>query len=689
MSSIKGNNAVSIMLSDYTPVTAVEKVDRENYVRFGVDNLFPQYIRGLAETSPIHGSLCVSIGDMIAGKGLNAGVNQGRVDALGVYDVYYACSHDLKKFGGFYVEVIYSRDYQSIAKLNHIPFEECRIAVEGEDEEVTGVYHSNDWANPRKKKNKPTFIPKYQPLRAQVEPRQIYWCFDHTSGQVYPRPDYWSSVNYIELSKQIGIYHVNQISNGLMPSFIVSMFQGAPEPDTQMQIKRDWEDKLSGAKNAGKFIMTFNERDTPKPDIVPFPLSDADKQYQFLADSARNEILIGHRITTPLIFGVRGEGTGFGSNVDEMTIGLKIFNNQVIEPRQRKLATSFEEILSFEMESIEITVIPNTPIDMPTAEVKSQEGAVTDSTQPNTGVAAVADVNVAATALNGAQIASLVDILIQAATGVLPVTSAKGVVQASFPTLSQSQIDTIFTGIVAGSVDPNAVAMEALKTTMMELSKKKSTRPNVAELDSVVDDCIALGHDLPDDWVLIDEFPVEYDSDDDHTNEVEALNAVNLVSTGTARPNAVSSQDRRIDGRVFYTRYKYDGNVHPNTRDFCRAMLRADKLYRKEDIEMMGKKVVNKGWGPYGADTYSVWLWVGGGNCTHRWLKQTFASAKGFGLDLTNTDVKTASDAIVKKSGYKVRNHPNIGKKPQDMKYHGFLPDNPVWGRNGTAYKND
>jgi hypothetical protein len=124
MSSTMGNNAVSIMLSDYTPVTAVEKVDRENYVRFGVDNLFPQYIRGLAETSPIHGSLCVSIGDMIAGKGLNAGVNQGRVDALGVYDVYYACSHDLKKFGGFYVEVIYSRDYQSIAKLNHIPFEE-------------------------------------------------------------------------------------------------------------------------------------------------------------------------------------------------------------------------------------------------------------------------------------------------------------------------------------------------------------------------------------------------------------------------------------------------------------------------------------------------------------------------------------------------------------------------------------
>ena len=209
------------------------------------------------------------------------------------------------------------------------------------------------------------------------------------------------------------------------------------------------------------------------------------------------------------------------------------------------------------------------------------------------------------------------------------------------------------------------------------------------DLESAVHECIALGHDVPEDWVLIDEFEVDYDSDDEHTAEVESLNAVNLVSTGSARPNAKSTQDKKIDGRMFYTRYVYDGRVHPNTREFCREMLKAGKLYRKEDIEMMGKKVVNAGWGPYGADTYSIWLWVGGGNCRHRWLKRTYASAKGFGLDLSNTDVKTASSQIIIKSGYKVRNHPNIGKMPQDMKYRGFLPDNPVWGRNGSAYKKE
>lgn len=364
-STMDKSNLVNLMLSDYTPVSASEKTDRGGFVSFGVDNLFPQYLRSLAETSPIHGSLCISIGDMIAGKGLDAGQYQSRVDALDTYEVYYGCSHDLKKYGGFFIEVIYSVDRLSIAKINHIPFEECRMAIEGEDEAIIGVYQSDDWSAPKKKKNKPTFIPKYNPLTATKEPRQIYWSFYYTSGQTYPRPDYWSAVNYIELSKKIGIYHVNNISSGLFPSFIVSFFGGAPDPDQQRAMMRDWENKLSGERNAGKFIMTFNERDTPKPEITAFPISDADKQYQFLSEASRTEVLTGHRVTTPLIFGIRAE-SGFGSNSDEMKIGLQIFNTQVIEPAQRKLAKAFTEVLSYEMEGIQINVIPNTPIELTT-----------------------------------------------------------------------------------------------------------------------------------------------------------------------------------------------------------------------------------------------------------------------------------------------------------------------------------
>jgi hypothetical protein len=91
----------------------------------------------------------------------------------------------------------------------------------------------------------------------------------------------------------------------------------------------------------------------------------------------------------------------------------------------------------------------------------------------------------------------------------------------------------------------------------------------------------------------------------------------------------------------------------------------------------MTKQIVNEGGGPEGADTYSVWLYKGGGACGHVWRKMTYASAKGFGLDLTNPDIKEAMDVRVKKAGYKVRNNYLVGVAPRDMPYDGFLPDNP------------
>jgi len=120
-------------------------------------------------------------------------------------------------------------------------------------------------------------------------------------------------------------------------------------------------------------------------------------------------------------------------------------------------------------------------------------------------------------------------------------------------------------------------------------------------------------------YVLIDSREVDYDLEDELDAELEALNSpkktllskiVNLVSTGTARANIKSDQD----GAVFKHRYRYVGGVSENTRDFCKGMIKANKIYRKEDILLMGSQAVNEGWGPEGADTYSIWLYKGGGD---------------------------------------------------------------------------
>ena len=182
---------------------------------------------------------------------------------------------------------------------------------------------------------------------------------------------------------------------------------------------------------------------------------------------------------------------------------------------------------------------------------------------------------------------------------------------------------------------------------------------------------------------MIDEYDVDYDEDDSENEAISHIfDAVEIhqVTTGVAKPNATSEQDKTIDERKYYTRYRYSGKLTDVSRPFCTKMLQADKLYRKEDILAMGNKAVNPGWGPNGADTYSCWLYKGGGNCGHFWSKQLYISAKGFGLDLNNPNVRTQAWAKAEKAGYKVRNNYLVEKKPIDMPYNGFLPTNPRFG---------
>jgi len=637
----KESNIVSLKLSEYVAKSDAEKVDRKGWVNYGEQNDFPQYLRDLAHESPVHGSLVVAIGDMIAGKGIKSEQYQEELDALDVNTLTYAAAHDLKLFGGFFIEVIWSNDRTVISKLNPIPFEECRIAVNQDDDSEIGIFHSYDWSNTRKKKNTPEFIPKYNYLTRNEEPRQIYWCFTYTGSDVYPRPDYWSAINYIELDKQISIFHINQISNGLFPSTIINFYNGQATPEQKQQMMMDWENKMSGARNAGKVVMFFNERDQPKTEITPFPVNDADKQYQLMDTTATQKIITAHRVTTPLLFGIR-ETSGFGSNKDEMTTGLEIFNKQVIEPYQTLIDKSITELLSNQMPGVSFEIVPNTPL------VAEQASVVTDASA--TGTTA----DVAATALNGAQISSLVDIVMQSAAGAVPVTSAKAIVQAAFPTLPAATIDAIFADVLPGSLQPQEVIMSD--------EKKKD--------ETIGDALIALGEEQSEDWILIDIF-----------NADEEIEHEFAVRTGAARPAAKSEQDAIIDGKYFITRYVYAGSFsHDNMRPFCKKMMEAGKLYRKEDIVSMENVAVNPGWGPEGADTYDVWFYKGGGNCRHFWEKRVYVDAKGAKINPNDPDAKRIAVSMAERMGYKVRNNALVAKLPEDMPYNGFLPTNPVYG---------
>jgi hypothetical protein len=339
-------SATQVELAKYVKIEPIEFEDRKGWVSYGEGNHFPQYLIELYNTSPVHGALINSISFMIAGKEFTAPsqVTLREVQRLNLDKLLNSTALDLKMHGGFYWEVIWSMDRSTIAQVNHLPYENCRLACSDDNDDVTGVWYSRDWSDTRKKKNTPHYIPFFDINTKDDCPKQVM--FQHSmmvGSEYYPKPDYIGSINWIELTRQIGEYHVNNILNGFFPSLIASFNNGIPTLEEQRMIKQQLQMSIQGSENAGKVLTFFNEEKDRGVEFTAFPITDSDKQYEYLSTESTNQILIAHRVTSPLLFGIR-DGGGLGSNTDELKTSLYLFTKQVIEPFQRIICDGVDEL---------------------------------------------------------------------------------------------------------------------------------------------------------------------------------------------------------------------------------------------------------------------------------------------------------------------------------------------------------
>ena len=192
---------------------------------------------------------------------------------------------------------------------------------------------------------------------------------------------------------------------------------------------------------------------------------------------------------------------------------------------------------------------------------------------------------------------------------------------------------------------------------------------------------IDLADDDMNDWELVDEMDVDYDKEDELDLKIKDLNnpkkstlskIYNFVRSGAAKPNRKSKQDKEIDGVQYKIRYRYSPlKVGKNTRAFCKNMIRVNKLYRKEDIIAMGTQTVNAGWGLGGADTYSIWLYKGGGDCHHKWRRETYKFTGEGKASIGKSD--NISTGKAERDGYRVRNPKEVSMMPKDMPNKGFV----------------
>jgi hypothetical protein len=332
-----------LKLKEYQERSYAEIPSHEGWVQYGDDNLFPQYLIDLYKSSATHNALCTSIAMMIFGDGVQANTLDARlkIEEWGLDDEIRKACVDLKIQGGFALEVVYSIDRTTISKVRHCPFENLRSGEVDENEDCHWYYYSKDWAD---KREEPIAVHAFDPSMKNEHPTQILYVKPFSPGSYYyPKPDYIGSIDYIELDKEIGKYHINNIKNGLAPSFTIHFKNGVPASEERRKIRNDIERQLAGATNAGKFIVTYSDSPERKPDFEPFPLSDADKQYQFLSTEVSDKIMIGHRVVSSAMFGVKTAGQL--GNTQELEIASELFDRQVVKPYQRIVKNAVESIL--------------------------------------------------------------------------------------------------------------------------------------------------------------------------------------------------------------------------------------------------------------------------------------------------------------------------------------------------------
>ena len=375
-----------VELSHYNIPHIVEKTNQD-WVSFGENNLYPNYLLELFLGSAINGALIKSIGAMIYGEGLaatdadeNEATKESFLKLNGLLhdspdDVLKDLAMDLKLFGGCYVNVIWSRDRKSISKISHIGAQYIRSGkmVDGE---IDTYYYSSDWSKWKKSEHKP------RPYRAfntkdRTQASQILMIRDKNPALFYGfAPDYVASTDYIQLDLEIAQFHLANISNGMFPSMAINFSNGVPSDDERRTIERQINSKFSGSGNSGRILLTFNDGKDTTPEIVPLDTNNASESYQFLSKEVVNKVLSGHRVTSPLLFGIRAEGGGLGSNADELRDAFSLFNNTVVVPFQNILLKGLEKV--FKVNDIHLdlyfeTLKPADFINLEVTETQSEE----------------------------------------------------------------------------------------------------------------------------------------------------------------------------------------------------------------------------------------------------------------------------------------------------------------------------
>lgn len=328
----------SIVSNDVRLVPDVieKRVSGKDYVFYGEDNKFPQYIWNLYLRSAILQGIVNGTCDFVSGNGVISNLPLQTINNEGdeVEDLIRKIAVDYNIFGGFCFQVI--KDYNgSIKELYWLDMQNVRLNEEGDK-----AYYCEKW---NQYGSKAIEYEVWDPKRNQSN--FVVYYKGHISRGLYPIPRFIGALAAIETSTEIGKFHLNNILNNLSSSAIINFNNGEPTEEEKKRIEEKLNDKFGGASNAGKTMVVFNNNKESAVTVERLSEDNFDKKFETLAKSTREEIFIANR-ATPALFGLNPENNGFSKA--EFLEAFELYEKTVVRPIQNDIKRVFDKLFNME-----------------------------------------------------------------------------------------------------------------------------------------------------------------------------------------------------------------------------------------------------------------------------------------------------------------------------------------------------
>lgn len=363
----KNNKKIDLFLAALSPYIETntvsgeeKKITGKDFIVWGDNNAYPQFLWQCYLECATLQTIINSVVDYVVGDAVESNVEKFKIavnkDGDTIIDIVKKIATDYVIFGSFALQIIRNR----IGEVQEIYWIDINKLRSDEKNEV--FMYSDDWGKSYGRVKYITY-PKYKYEDINIA-TSIFYYKGHTTRSVYGIPMWSAAVKNVQIDKAITDFHLNEVENNFMASKMISFNNGMPDDELKVEIERNLNEKFSGAKNAGRFLISFSESKDNAPEILDLSSDDFDKRYIELEKRNTAQIYTAFR-GQPILFGLQKENNGFSQ--DEYLQAFALFNRSVIKPIQNAIVDVFDKITgvknSITITPFSIEVVDNTLTD--------------------------------------------------------------------------------------------------------------------------------------------------------------------------------------------------------------------------------------------------------------------------------------------------------------------------------------